>query len=622
MKKVILLMLALCAISRAFSQSIPFREISLDDAFLEAIIERKLVFVEVRAAWNGPSYYLNEAGVSGEDFKEFFDERFVCMQVDEGTTEGKEFVKRYHVDTYPAFLLLGINEEELYRIAGGVSADELVEKARRGAISTNALPVLRREYDSRKMSKVRMMDYFLSLQDGFAGDPACISVGKRLLASLSNGDKLSPVFWPLFSDLSVAPVPSEDFSYLLKHPGRFRASIGRERVDAYLLYCYETLLSPVFTREGDEVVDRSLLDALRTWLEGDDLPGREALLLEVEVARAYIDRDYERAFSLIEERVSLFSDAKLWMLANSFKAIRAESERQVEHLASVEERVAETATDPELKLFLRSRPDAYKRLFDTGVYWEDLPLEQALEQAGARGILVFAVCEGEMTGRTDSLFAREGMGDLLNKFFVNLKVDAAGEEGKLVEERYGVREFPTFLVLRPDGSLYFKMTGLMDGETFEGRVLAGLEQESRTLSQRYGEGERDPAFITAFIASLLEYSSESVAGVALEYVAGLPDSARFAAENWYVYEDALLSPPGGDLFDFLLERRAEFAAVVGEERVETTVRTRYMEACAGILAGRWVAEEEGAFRLFSAGFATAPDKELSAVMEIVHTFCA
>jgi hypothetical protein len=435
------------------------------------------------------------------------------------------------------------------------------------------------------------------------------------------------LYWPLFSDLSIAPVPSADFTFLQKNLEKFRASIGRERVDAYLLYCYESLLSPFLALEAaNDMKNHDLLDAIYFQVERGDLPGKELLLLEVQIARAYYERDYEQAFSLLEEHIALFPDTKLWTLTSSFQSIRMESKEQIARVARLGDKITGAIKDPELKEYLRAYFNIYKRLAATGVYWEDLSLEEALGQANARDIFLFVNCyqEGAAATMADTLFAQEHIGEFFNQHFVNLKIDMTKEAGASIGEQYRVKKFPTFLLFRPDGILHYKLTGVQDEATFIERIQAGLSGEDTAWDreQQYEEGERDPALIAALIASLLEDKPEEAAVVARDYMTALPDSARCDSLNWYIYEHPRLSPLGGDLFTYLLDHQGAFAGSVGKARVDSTIHARYMDKCTGILSGKEPLEEVELVNLALPLKYASTYRELAATLEITKAFCA
>ncbi|MDE0421616.1 MAG: DUF255 domain-containing protein [Gammaproteobacteria bacterium] len=103
-----------------------------------------------------------------------------------------------------------------------------------------------------------------------------------------------------------------------------------------------------------------------------------------------------------------------------------------------------------------------------------------------------------------NVFPKDAVGDYFNARFVNIKLDAEDEDlnGPEIGDRYGIRAYPTLLFLNPDGSEL-------------GRGVAGLEVEQliqlakeatgeassgfQDMAARYDAGERDSAFVRAFL---------------------------------------------------------------------------------------------------------------------------
>jgi thioredoxin-related protein len=58
-----------------------------------------------------------------------------------------------------------------------------------------------------------------------------------------------------------------------------------------------------------------------------------------------------------------------------------------------------------------------------------------------------------------NVFTDENIGKYYNENFINVSVDAEKGEGILLAEKYGVRSYPTFVFLNPDGSLLEQTAG-------------------------------------------------------------------------------------------------------------------------------------------------------------------
>ena len=65
-----------------------------------------------------------------------------------------------------------------------------------------------------------------------------------------------------------------------------------------------------------------------------------------------------------------------------------------------------------------------------------------------------------------------------DKYFVCFKIDAEKGDGMAFAEEYGVRAYPTFLMILPDGTLRHKIVGADTLHIFISRVARGLKEKT------------------------------------------------------------------------------------------------------------------------------------------------
>ncbi|MDE0039238.1 MAG: thioredoxin fold domain-containing protein [Gammaproteobacteria bacterium] len=135
-----------------------------------------------------------------------------------------------------------------------------------------------------------------------------------------------------------------------------------------------------------------------------------------------------------------------------------------------------------------------------GVEFHDLAFDQAAERAAAENKLVFvdffttwcAPCK-EMDATT---FQDPEVADWLAEHTVALKVDAeANETNEALAKRFGVRSFPNYVFIAPDGKLMDRIAGKRSPEEFiavGGSVLRGENAVDRARSALATGDPNDP----------------------------------------------------------------------------------------------------------------------------------
>ena len=109
-----------------------------------------------------------------------------------------------------------------------------------------------------------------------------------------------------------------------------------------------------------------------------------------------------------------------------------------------------------------------------GIDFQKLSLEKALEKAKREKKLVFVDCYTTWCGpckmMAEQVFPRKEVGNYMNEKFICLKVDIEKGEGPTLGDKYGVEAYPTFLIINPDGSLYYRFGGYSTADKFIARV--------------------------------------------------------------------------------------------------------------------------------------------------------
>ena len=132
-----------------------------------------------------------------------------------------------------------------------------------------------------------------------------------------------------------------------------------------------------------------------------------------------------------------------------------------------------------------------------GVKWETGSLQDALKKAAANQAtaaqattaqaaspaagptLVFLDCYttwcGPCRNMSENIFPQKAAGDYFNSKFINIKIDMEKGEGLDIRKYYGIRAYPTFLILDSKGKELGRLEGGGYLEPFIQRVEKVLE---------------------------------------------------------------------------------------------------------------------------------------------------
>ena len=100
------------------------------------------------------------------------------------------------------------------------------------------------------------------------------------------------------------------------------------------------------------------------------------------------------------------------------------------------------------------------------------------------------------------IFPMKEMGDYFNPKYISIKSNAEkGEDGPAVKTKYGIKAYPTFLILDGDGNLIHMFAGGTLSLAFIDKVEESFNPDKAfgNLQKRYKSGERDKKLVANYI---------------------------------------------------------------------------------------------------------------------------
>ncbi len=117
-----------------------------------------------------------------------------------------------------------------------------------------------------------------------------------------------------------------------------------------------------------------------------------------------------------------------------------------------------------------------------GTDFQELTLEQASVKAKEENKLVFVDCYTKSCipcrKMVKTIFPQKVCGDYLNANYICITMDMEESgEGQEIGKKYDVKIYPTYLILKPDGTKIFEVVGAtFDAEKFVEKIKSGVSQ--------------------------------------------------------------------------------------------------------------------------------------------------
>lgn len=218
-----------------------------------------------------------------------------------------------------------------------------------------------------------------------------------------------------------------------------------------------------------------------------------------------------------------------------------------------------------------------------GTEFKDITLKQAMKQATKERKWIFIDCYTTWCGpckrMAENIFPRPEVGDFFNNSVITLKKDMQTEEGKEIAEKYGVRVFPTFLILNERGEEMNRLVGgIADAKAFLyfARMATRKGNSYKELKAAF-EADTTNAEIGLRLATVGCFTYEDVSGVMEKVYWRMPEEKKYT-EDFFRLLFYVISPDSPVLADVMVH----FGVIM--ERVGLTpVKTFATNYCVNVL---------------------------------------
>lgn len=146
--------------NQTFGQGIVFFEGDYQAALTKAKQEKKLLFVDFYADWCGPCKQMAKNVFTQKVIGDYFNDKFVSIQVDAEDVANRAIVKQYRVKSYPTLAFFNGDGKMLLQNVGALDVEALLKS---GKIATGEAMSFEEVYNKFKSSKgdLRLMQQVL-----------------------------------------------------------------------------------------------------------------------------------------------------------------------------------------------------------------------------------------------------------------------------------------------------------------------------------------------------------------------------------------------------------------------------------------------------------------------------
>ena len=183
------------------------------------------------------------------------------------------------------------------------------------------------------------------------------------------------------------------------------------------------------------------------------------------------------------------------------------------------------------------------------------------------------------------VFPQKNVGEYFNSKFISLKINAE-KEGIDLAKKYGIKAYPTFVILDKNGGLQHVFAGgILDGKAFINKVENSFDPKKAygVLKKRYEAGDRSKELQSAYLQALVGTHTENPEPLINTFYNSLNEKDKVSKETLFIYE--MFAPLDSEKADFFEDNRVKFREISGKQKVDSILRSKYEAYYGKIISG-------------------------------------
>jgi thioredoxin-related protein len=238
-----LLFLFVLPFSAYAQDSIRFDESGLESVMQRAKVEKKPIFYMAYADWCPHCKNIKATTLKDPEVVSFMNANYVFAGLNFEKPGSEDFKTKYNVKTFPTFLVLDENGQELARFTGELKKDKFLSEVKLALNPKQQLPYLKAEYEKDKTNGLNLMRYLVALKKGKDRNELN-PIAHEYFEKLTDDKIVNEVNWKIFTN-GVSDIASREYQFVITNQQAFAAITSQKRVNDKFKNSVMELLKPI-----------------------------------------------------------------------------------------------------------------------------------------------------------------------------------------------------------------------------------------------------------------------------------------------------------------------------------------------------------------------------------------
>ncbi len=263
---ILTILLALSSCLHSLANTIPFKDLTVEEALAQAKVENKFVFVDFYADWCRPCKQMEQKVFSDASIGALFNEKFISVRVD-AEKEQLSLVNALGIEAYPTLVFYDPKGRLVYRAEGAMSSDNFYELSN----SLVQLNAYLKQYQKNDRRVENVNNYLMALS--WINESKARSLAIRYLYDLKEKEYVIAENWELIQ--RFLPSQNRVLFPRVVNSEIVKSNYPKER-EQILLNAFDDLLE-IALKKGNSALLRRRTQYIDQY--GDFLKNRDSVLL-------------------------------------------------------------------------------------------------------------------------------------------------------------------------------------------------------------------------------------------------------------------------------------------------------------------------------------------------------
>jgi len=229
--------------------------LSYDFVQLESILERskvenKPVFYMVYTDWCPYCNNMKATTMIDPEVISFLNSNYIFAGLNFEAPGNDNFKDAYDVKTFPTFLMLNQNGEEIARFTGETNKAKFLTESKLALNPRQQLPFLKAQYENDKSNGANCLRYLVALKKGRTRTEIN-PIAHEYFESVSDQNMVNEVNWRIFTN-GVSDIQSREYKYVVANQEEFVKITSQKRVNDKFINSVLELMKPVLNTSDTE----------------------------------------------------------------------------------------------------------------------------------------------------------------------------------------------------------------------------------------------------------------------------------------------------------------------------------------------------------------------------------